>query len=102
VSTLAVDDLSALEVALDAVPVGDWIEVITAGETFRLRCVAAGSFYLPGDLTIRSGDICDGKPSSVKVLTDFEKRLAEASYGTLDLTTLSAEAKDFLRESGLI
>ena len=33
---------------------------------------------------------------------DFEKRLEDASYGTLDFTTLTPEAKDFLKESGLI
>jgi hypothetical protein len=100
VKTLDVQDLSALEAALDAVPEGVWIEVITAGERFLLRRVSGG-YYLPGDLVIASGDVCQGKPESVEVI-DFEKRLADASYGTADLTTLTPEAKDFLRESGLI
>lgn len=99
-TSLDVSDLSALEVALDAVPVGTWIEVVTAGETFRLQRVPNG-FYLPGDVVIASGDICDGHPSSVEVI-DFEKRLEDASYGTLDLSTLPPEARDFLRESGLL
>lgn len=91
--TLDVHDLSALEVALDAVPLGDWIEVVTAGETFRLQSVPGG-YYLPGDVVIASGDICDGHPTHVEVI--------EKPYGTLDLSTLTSEEQEFLRESGLL
>jgi hypothetical protein len=33
---------------------------------------------------------------------DFERRLAEAPYGTLDLSELTPKEKDYLMESGLI
>ena len=65
--SLDVHDLSALEAALDAVPLDHWVEVTTAGETFRLQRVPGG-FVLPGDVVIASGDIADGKPSRVRVL----------------------------------
>jgi len=67
VSTLDVHDLAALEADLEAVPLGHWIEVTTAGETFRMQRVPGG-FYLPGDVTIASGDVCDGRPTRVEVL----------------------------------
>lgn len=71
-NTLDVHDLSALEGALDAVPLGDWVEVTTNGETFALqRC--SGGWHLPEDVVIASGDVCDGCPTRVVVLGEAER-----------------------------
>jgi hypothetical protein len=49
-------DLIALKAALDAVPLGHWIEVETDGELFRLVRVPGG-WYLPTDVVIASADV---------------------------------------------
>ena len=63
-SALDVTDLAALEAALEALPLGQWVDVVTAGETHRL-------IRVPGDLTIASGDVVDGAPTTVVVLGDL-------------------------------
>lgn len=72
-SSLDAQDPSALEAALDGLPVGTWVEVTTARETFRLRRVPGG-WYLPGDVVVASGDVVDGRPESVRVLNDADEK----------------------------
>lgn len=56
------------EAGLKAVPLGHWIEVSTAGETFRLARVPGG-WHVPGD--VASGDLVDGEHDCVEVLGDL-------------------------------
>jgi len=55
------------EAALDALPLGCWLEVVTNVETFHLQRVEGG-WHLPGDLTIASGDVLDGQPERAETL----------------------------------
>lgn len=82
-SALDVSDARALEAALEALPLGTWVEVTPASlvepdslpgeDTFDPADYAEtlqrvpGGWYLPGDVVIASGDIVDGRPLQVLV-----------------------------------
>src|SRR5438477_418443 len=69
VTVLDVRDPTALEAALEAQSEGCWVEVTVAGE--RLLVVRVpGGWYMPGDLTVASADIVEGRPTRVEVLGD--------------------------------
>lgn len=75
-------DPAALEAELEALPEGCWIEVEAGGETYLVLRVPGG-WHLPGDLTVASGDVAEGRPSRVEVLGDDghlppEQTIAEA------------------------
>lgn len=60
-------DPTALEAALEALPVGTVARVVIAtGETLDItRC--PGGWYLDGDLAVASADVAEGRPTRVSV-----------------------------------
>lgn len=64
-------DHAALEAALEATPPGTVARVTLAGGEEHIIHRVAGGWYLPGDLTVASGDVADGRPESVEVLDDL-------------------------------
>ncbi|WP_166136526.1 hypothetical protein [Nocardioides ochotonae] len=66
-SALDVGDPAALEAALDALPEGCWIEV-TNEDGRHLVVRVPGGWHLPGDVTVASGDVADGRPERVEVV----------------------------------
>jgi hypothetical protein len=67
VTALDFSDPVALEAALEAQPDGCWADVTVEGE--RLLTVRVpGGWHLPGDLTVASSDVADGRPPRVEVL----------------------------------
>lgn len=68
-NALDIRDPAALEAALEAQPEGTWAQVTVEGE--RLFVVRVpGGWHLPGDLTVASADIVEGRPTRVDVLGD--------------------------------
>jgi len=59
---------ATLEEALDAAPLGTRAPVTIAdgSETLTVMRVPGG-WYLPGDLTVTSGDIADARPRAVSL-----------------------------------
>ena len=66
-------DPLALEAALEAAPLHTLGRVVNDSGTFIIHRVPGG-WYLPGDLTVTSGDVADGRPTAVSMLMDEDYR----------------------------
>ncbi|HEV8056003.1 MAG TPA: hypothetical protein VGP51_05910 [Nocardioidaceae bacterium] len=67
-------DPVALEAALEAAPLHTLARVESAeGEVFLIHRVPGG-WHLPGDLTVTSGDVAEGRPTAVSMLMDEDYR----------------------------
>jgi hypothetical protein len=67
---LAVGDPAVLGAALDALPEGTWVEVTTPEGDRHLVVRVPGGWHLPGDVTVASADVVEGRPSRVEILGD--------------------------------
>ncbi len=82
---LATTDPAALEAALEAAPIDTLARVESAeGEVFLIHRVPGG-WHLPGDLTVTSGDVADGRPSAVSLLMEEDYRQDEGLAVLADL-----------------
>lgn len=94
-TALDVRDPAALEAALEALPLGEWVEVETVGEVFRLVRMPGG-WHLPGDLTVASGDVVDGHPARVVLLGNLFGEDPGDLTGRQPTTDTDSEALEYL------
>ena len=64
---------TTLEAALEAAPIDTLARVVNESGTYLIHRVPGG-WHLPGDLTVTSGDVADGRPSAVSMLMDEDYR----------------------------
>ncbi len=77
-------DPAALEAALEAAPLHTLARVVNDSGAFIIHRVPGG-WYLPGDLTVTSGDVGDGRPTAVSMLMDEDYRTDEGLAILADL-----------------
>ncbi len=74
VQNLDTTDPAALEDALEAAPLYTLARVVVNETGTFIIHRAPGGWHLPGDVTVTSGDVADGRPSAVSMLMDEDYR----------------------------
>ncbi len=91
-------DPERLEAALEALPTGAAVRVVTDGEEHVVHRVPGG-WYLPGDVAVASADVAEGRPTLVEVVDpggddpDLDALAEEEARGRLSPAEAVARAR---------